>query len=625
MPSIAETLKIGVTHQQAGRLDEAERLYRQVLAASPAHAGAMHLLGLVALQRGRYQAAVQSITQAIGLDGRRVTFHVNLAKAYHQWGRLDEAARSYERALGVQPDHAEALNNLGAIRKLQGDLAAAHDCYRRALDARPDYAEAHHNLAVMLESQNQLDEAIARYRRAIECQPQFAEAHYNLGTLLQRTERWDAAAGAYRQAARLRPDDARALNNLGNVYRLQNKTAEAIDCYQQALAVRPDSVEANNNLGSLLQKRGELENAFACYRRAMQADPHRGDTYNNLGNAYQEMGMLDEALDCYNRSLHLEPDAAEPHFNRALIYLSQERFAEGWPEFAWRLKCHYHPQRVLGQPLWDGGSFAGQTLLVHAEQGLGDTLQFVRYLPAARRLGGKVVLEVPPALVRLLAGSGFREVFAAGSYRAPIDLHAPLLQLPGILYATGEDLPAVVPYLTAEESLVERWQQRLAPLAGFKVGIAWQGNREYAYDCSRSIPLRHFAPLGAVGGVRLISLQKGFGSEQLAASPDLEILDLAAQLDGGPDAFIDTAAVMKDLDLVITSDTAVAHLAGALGVPVWVALADVPEWRWFLRREDSPWYPTMRLFRQQALGQWEEVFQRMVAPLERLVAAQARR
>ncbi len=304
--------------------------------------------------------------------------------------------------------------------------------------------------------------------------------------------------------------------------------------------------------------------------------------------------------------------------------MSQEKFAEGWPEFAWRLKCRHFRPRVSGKPLWDGSPLAGRTLLVHAEQGFGDTMMFVRFLRDAGKFGGRVVFEAQPALVPLLKASGIDDVHAAGEELPPFDVYLPLLSLPGVLNVSLEGLSVATPYLATDSELVQSWGETLAARPGFRVGIAWQGNPQYSFDRIRSIPLSRFAPLGEVNGVRLISLQKSAQDQLAAVSDRFGVEDLGPALDEGSGAFMDTAAVMKNLDLVITSDTATAHLAGALGVPVWVALGAWPDWRWFIGREDSPWYPTMRLFRQPTAGDWSLPFGDMARQLTALVEERGR-
>ena len=413
-----------------------------------------------------------------------------------------------------------------------------------------------------------------------------ADAYYNLGTVLQKLERLDEAADAYRQAVQLRPELTLAHNNLGNVHFLQGRPAEAIACYERALGTQPENAEALNNLGNALQAQGRTAETVDLFERAVCAKPDCAETLNNLGNVLHLQGDTERALDCYQKSLQLAPQFAETHHNLALLYLSQGRYAEAWPEFFWRLKCRNYPLRGFAEPQWQGEDLAGRTLLVHAEQGLGDTLLLLRDIPLARQRGGRVVLEVQPQLVPLVEGSGYENVVAGGSRLPPFDVHIPILNLPGVFGTTLETIPREVPYVAADPRLVDSWRDTLSGIEGFKIGIGWQGSRGYAFDRSRSIPLTHFAPLAAVPGVRLISLQKNEGTEQLAeVAGRFAVEDLAGQLDNAGGAFVDTAAVMKNLDLVITSDTVLAHLAGAVGVPAWIPLSKVPDWRWLL---DAP-------------------------------------
>ena len=581
-----ENLKIGISHHQAGRFDQAEQIYRQVLAADP----------------------------------RLAEAHNNLGTIRQSAGDLAAALDCYQNALAAKPGYADAHNNLGTAYQDLGQTDAAADCYRRAIEVEPGYAKGHFNLGAMLLRTDKLAEACAALERAIRAQPDYAEAHYGLALALARRQDFARAETEIQYALRLRPAWSDAHISLGDVYRQQQKIAEAIACYRRALTIEPQGALANNSLGLLLQDEGDLDEAMACFRRAAQAAPESGAPHTNLGNVLFEMGRLEEAIACYDRSL-CSWDDPRTHLNRALVHLSQGRMAEGWPQFAWRLKCPDYPQREWQEPLWEGAPFVGRTLVVHAEQGLGDTLQFVRYLPAVRRLGGRVVLEVQPALVGLLACSGFTEAVAKGSQLPPFDWQVPLLQLPSIFHTTLENLPAEVRYLAADPKRIESWRKRLADRDGFKVGIVWQGDPRHAADRRRSIPLGEFAPLAAVEGVRLFSLQKGDGAEQLPKLGDLlAIDDLGPQLDNDDGAFMDTAAVMKNVDLVITSDTSTAHLAGALGVNVWLALSAAPDWRWLRDREDSPWYPTMRLFRQSRRGDWANVFYRIAQELKRAVA-----
>ncbi len=406
----------------------------------------------------------------------------------------------------------------------------------------------------------------------------------------------------------------------------QGRLEEAVASYEQALRLKPDYAEAHNNLGIALMEQGRLEEAVASYEQALRVKPDYAEAHNNLGIALGDQGNLEEAVASYQQALRLKPNYAEAHKNLALTWLLLGNFEQGWLEYQWRWQCKEFSPPGFQQPLWDGAALQGQTILLHAEQGLGDTLQFIRYAPLVQERGGTVLMACPAPLIRLLAGCpGIDRLIPQGGSLPPFDVHAPLLSLPKILGTTLVTVPAKVPYLFADADLTTQWGRELKQFPAFKIGIGWQGSPKYRDDRSRSIPLVHFEPLARLEGVQLFSLQKGPGTEQLRALADrFPVTDLGSRLDEASGAFMDTAAVMKNLDLVITSDTAIAHLGGALGVPVWVALPLVPDWRWLLHREDSPWYPTLRLFRQTERGNWPQVFERKAAEVKKLIARPGR-
>jgi tetratricopeptide (TPR) repeat protein len=661
MATISEALAIAIQHHQAGRLQAAEQIYRQILQVEPTHADAWHLLGLTARQVGRHEIAVQYIGRAIALNGNAAAFHFNLGNTFKDQGKLDEAVACYRRALELEPGNAGAHNNLGVALHDQGKLDEAVSCYRRVLESRPDYAAAHNNLGNTLKEQGKLDEAVACYRRALELAPDFAEARYHLGVAFQEQRKLDEAVACYRRALELMPDFAeahcylgtalkeqgkrdeavacfhRALelkpeyaevhNNLGVVWNEQGNRDGAVACFRRALELKPDFTGALSNLGNALKDQGRLDEAIASFRRALDLEPDYAGAHNNLGVAFQAQGKLDEATACYRRAIELEPDFADAHLNRSLVLLLTSDFEHGWAEYEWRWRVRQRPRRDISQAVWDGQPLEGRTILLHAEQGRGDAIQFVRYLPLVKRRGGTVILECPRPLLSLLTScAGIDQLVGQGDQLPAYDVQAPLLSLPGIFRTSLRDIPATIPYLSAAEGLVEHWRQELGGVAGFKIGIAWQGNPTYPSDRDRSIPAGCFEPLAGCPGVRLLSLQKQWGVEQLQEVADrFPIMDLGSRLDHASGAFMDTAAVMMNLSLVVTSDTAIAHLAGALGVPVWVALSFIPDWRWLLDRNDSPWYPTMRLFRQDRRGDWQGVFERIEAALREHMGSQALR
>jgi hypothetical protein len=382
------------------------------------------------------------------------------------------------------------------------------------------------------------------------------------------------------------------------------------------LRLKGDFAPAHNNLGIAFWKQGRLDEAHQALTESLRHRPDFAEAHNNLSNVFRDQGLLDKALWHLDEGLRLKPDYVDARFNRSLIWLGQGDFHRGLPEYEFRWQRTEGVTKPPSGPPWDGAPLAGRTILLHAEQGLGDTLQFVRYAAPVKERGGKVILLCQKSLVPILkSAAGIDQLVAQGDLLPPFDVQAALMSLPRILGTTLETVPAAVPYLKARPELVEKWRGEIRKVSGFKVGIAWQGSPRYRADWQRSIPLARFEPLARVPGVTLISLQKGPGQEQLSGI-GFPVWDLAERLDTsetGP--FLDTAAVMQALDLLITSDSAIVHLAGALAVPIWVALPYMPDWRWLLEREDSPWYPTTRLFRKRVRGDWEEVFSRMAEQL----------
>ena len=495
-----------------------------------------------------------------------------------------------------------------------GNLGGAEQVYRLVVGTDPSNAQAWYMLGSIKHLRGRNDEAVTDYLEAIRLVPNFSEASNNLGAALHAERRFAEAEASLRRALSHQPNYAEAHNNLGATLHAQGRSEEAEASLRLALSHKPNYAEAHNNLGNVLQERGELDEALECYRQAVRLEPEYTEACNNLGNTLLSQGRMAEAMGSYNQALKRNPEHAEVHLNRALTWLGMGDFAKGWPEYEWRLKVPQYSVPSFRQPLWDGSPLDGRTILLHADHGLGDAIQFIRYVPLVRQRGGRVILQCCGPLARLLATSpGIERVVVIGDDVPDSDVYAPLMSLPGIFGTTLETISADVPYLFPEESLVERWRGELAPTHELRVGIAWQGNPQHTRDRSRSFRLSQFEAISRPPGLRLFSLQKFHGSEQLG---DIEgrfaVTDLGIRLDD----MMDTAAVMENLDLVIVADSALAHLAGALGVPVWVALPFAPDWRWLRGRDDSPWHPTMRLFRQRRLGDWDEVFERIAAELE---------
>jgi hypothetical protein len=397
---------------------------------------------------------------------------------------------------------------------------------------------------------------------------------------------------------------------LGHAHSDALQAGEALRAYRDAARLKPDLPDLFNNLGTALRNIGALEEAEQRLREAVRRAPGDAAAQLNLSSVLKELGKTADAESLLRDAIGRHPSDPVLLYNLSLLLLLLGRDQEAWPGWEQRFAARAIPSRGLPQPQWNGEPLNGRTLLVYAEQGLGDTIQFCRYLPALNTTGGKVIFESPPGLRRLLSTlPHVPPLVVPGDTLPPLDLVCPLMSVPA---RTGAAIPATNPYLFAEPGRIARWRERLGT-HGFKIGIAWQGNPGRIEDRGRSVKLREFAPLAAIPGVRLISLQKNDGVEQLEEGPAVETL--GPDFDVGPDRFLDTAAVMMNVDLVVTSDTSIPHLAGALGRPVWVALRKVPDWRWLLDRSDSPWYPSMRLFRQTERDDWAPVFGAIAAAI----------
>ena len=546
----------------------------------------------------------------------------------HRKGDLDTAEQRYRAVLKQQPEHPTALNDLGILLIQRRQREQGEDLIRKATELKPDYAEAHANLATLLRDRGEIEAAIAAFEKAIAAKPDYADAHMNLGACLEKKGDTDAALAAFGEALRCKPDHPEALFRRGSLLRTKGRLDEALEDLRKCIELHPQNARAHERLAAALGDSGALDEAIASYRHAIDLAPNDPQAHANLGLVLSNNCELDAAIAAYRRAIELKPDWSHAHFGLSLVLLQKGDYAAGWDEYEWRWKGAVEKikPRELPKPQWQGEDLTGKTLLLYAEQGLGDSIQFVRFIPALAARGGKVVLEAPQRLLAMLRMSGIAEhMIAAGAKLPEFDYHLPLLSLPSVIRLDRLEVPAEPPYLLADPVRIAKWRRRL-PKDAFRVGVVWQGFPNAEIDKGRSIPLRSFAPVAQVPQVRLISLQKNYGLDQLTDLPDgLHVETLGDGFDSGPDAFLDTAAVMASLDLIITSDTSVAHVAGALGRPVWIALKYSPDWRWLLGREDSPWYPTARLFRQRVRGDWDEVLQRVAAELQRVTGGETDR
>ena len=537
------------------------------------------------------------------------------AVQFQQGGRVAEAENIYRQIIAQQPGHAEAHYMLAVLGHEVGRTKDALPVARRAVELNPANPDFHILTGVMLATTGDLESAVGSFRQAVALRPSDAQALNNLANALRETGHPEEAVTAYRQALVIQPDFPEGWNNLANALRDLGRFEESAEASRKALVARPGYAGAYNNLGNALKEMGRFDEALDSYRQALAFQPDNADAFYNVGNLYKEKGELEEAVEAYRRALSLRPDFSSAKWNLSLALLLKGEAEPGFEAYEARWEVTGRSRdRGFAQPLWDGTELGGRRILLHAEQGLGDTIQFVRYAPLVQRRGGRVTLLCQPELQELLAGQlGIEKVVSDEAAVGEFDVQCPLLSLPRVVGTTEHTVPATVPYITADPTLVEQWRRQLANQpAGLKVGIAWTGRLDNPRNKYRRVTLNQLAPLARVPGVQFYSLQKGEAAAEAKSPPaGMTLTDWTEELTN----FSQTAALIQNLDLVISTDTSVPHLAGAMGRPVWVLLGFSPDWRWLLGRADSPWYPTMRLFRQEKWGEWDATIERVATEL----------
>jgi tetratricopeptide (TPR) repeat protein len=608
---------------EAGRPGEAESLCRDALIAKPSDPELLYTLGLALRLLGRSLDAVEPLTEAARRLPRRADVRLALGNTLLDAGRFDDARQCLEVAARLAPTSWQVMYLLGVATSAAGDLGSAIVAFRKAIRGNAGLRDARLRVIQALRECGRMEEAIAAARDALLVEPSDGAIRHDLAMMLALAGRPSEALSEIRIVLDANPAFVEAINTFGNVLKDTGKSREAAIQYRRALAIVPSYADANYNLANVDRESEKYQVAIRRYLRTLAITPGFADAHNNLASALLGAGCIDQALDRFERYLVLRPGAADAEWNRALTLLLKGDLVSGWEgyEARWRLPNFPSPKRQFPTPAWEGEEFRGRTVLLYAEQGAGDAIQFARYVPMAAELGGRVVLECSPALVRLFETlAGTPTVVRAGEPLPMFDAQAPLASLPRIFGTDLASIPRTTPYLKAPPRLRDSWRKRL-DRPGLKVGLVWQGNPSQATEPYRSIPLRIFEPIFRVPGCRFFGLQRDFGREQMADLPPGTLEDLGPSLED----FAETAAAVANLDLVISSCTSVAHLAGAIGVPVWVLLRAVPDWRWLLDRDDSPWYPTARLFRQPQPGDWPGVLDRVAVELDRLCRARIAR
>jgi len=593
------------------RLEEALADYNLMLRLRPNDVMALNNRGNVLHQLKRHGEALADYDKALAIAPNYAEALNNRGVALAELKRLEEALASYEQALAIQPNYAEALNNRGNALDALGRFAEALTSYEQALAIQPNYDEALYNRGSVLQKLKRFEESLASIEQALILRPGHAETLNNRGVTLHELKRYADALASYEQALALQPNHVEALNNRGSTLRKLRRFEESLASIEQALILRPDHAETLNNRGATLHELRRFTDALASYERALAMQPNYAEALNNRGHTLQELKRFEEALASFEQALALRPDYAYAHWNESLLRLLTGDFSRGWAKYEWRWKSEdRNTKHNFSQPLWLGAeAIDGKTILLHSEQGFGDTIQFCRYVPLVAARGARVILEVEKPLRELMAGlAGVSQVVSKGEPLPDFTVHCPLASLPLAFATQLESIPADMPYLSVPKAYAEKWKQRLPKSVSARIGICWAGNPNFEGDLSRSIGLRPLLPLLTGRDAQFFSIQKDLRAE------DSEILQNNPQithLGKEIETFGDTAAIISMMDMVISSDTSVVHLAGALGKPVWILLQFVPDWRWLLDRDDCPWYPSARLFRQDGTRGWDGVIRRV--------------
>ena len=600
------TLDQAVAAYRAGQYVEAEKICQQIVSTQGGAFDVLYVLAVVQAMLDKHELALQHYNRALALQPRHAEALSNRGNTLKALKRLEAALESFDKAIAVQPNYALALTNRGAVLfdlKRYADALASYD---RSLAIRPDQAEALYNRAGTLHALKRYEEAVANYDKAITLRPQFAAAYANRGNSLNELNRLDQALESFDRALALQPNLVEALCNRGNVLNRLKRFEEALASYDRALGLNPGHAASHYNRGTTLHALTRYEEALASYDHALALQPDYPEALSNRGATLYELKRHGEALQSYDRAITLQPDYPEAHWNAASLSLLTGNFTRGWMEYEWRWKYETlaSAKRNFVQPLWRGETIDGKTILLHGEQGLGDTIQFCRYTPLVTARDARVILEVDEQLRPLMLSlSGAAQVVSAGDSLPDFDLHCPLLSLPRVFETQLETMPSSVPYLYASPHKLMEWDTRLGTRTRARVGLAWSGNAAHHRDQIRSINLSALSALLDADAI-FISVQKDVRPADAAVlGEQKDIIQFADALRD----FSDTAALIANLDLVISVDTSVAHLAGALGRPIWVLLPYLPDWRWLLDRDTSPWYPTARLFRQDRTRSWDSV------------------
>ena len=566
----------------------------------------------------QYEAALEYYDKAIAIQPNFIESYFSRGNALQELKQYEAAIASYDKAISLQPDLAEAYSNRGnALQELK-QYQAAIVCYDKAISIQPGYALAYSNKGNVLQELEQYEAAMVSYDKAISLQPDLAEAYSNSSNTLYKLKQYEAAIIRCDKAINIHPDYAEAHCNRGNALQGLKQYDAAIASYDKAINIQRDYSDAYCNRGNALKELKKYDTAITDYKKAISIKPDYAVAYYNLGTTLGEIKQFEAAIESYDQAIALKPDYAQAHWNLSLVYLLLGNFKDGWQEYEWRWKIADFSKtggvKKLSQPLWLGTeSLQNKTILLYAEQGLGDIIQFCRYAPLVADLGAKVILEVPSSLTELLNDlDGVSQIITYGDELPEFDYHCPLLSLPRAFKSGVDNIPSSTPYLKTSKSKVDKWGIRLGKKINPRIGLVWSSISSFEHDSKRSLTLAELLPALPKDGFEYICLQKEIkpcDQEVLNSNPQIrffgnELLD-----------FTDTAALINCVDLVVSTCTSVPHLAGALDKKTWLLIAYSPDWRWMLDRVDSPWYPSITLLRQSSNGNWYDVLEKLKASL----------
>jgi tetratricopeptide (TPR) repeat protein len=605
---------LGAAWVQLENFEEGVRFLEKSLEIFPDQELVLSNLAFAFHELNRFEDSIRCCDRAIALNLNFAAVHNNRANSLNKVKRFDEALISCNRAIELQPNFTEAYNNRGNILEKLKRFDDALISYEHAIRLNPDYAIAYNNKATLLIELKQFKEALLSCNHAITLKPDFIDAHSNLIHILMELEYFDEALVSCDRALTLKPDSVEVHLNKGNTLNKLNRFDESLTSYENVIVLKPDFAAAHSNRANVLNKLKRFDEALVSCDHAIALNPGFADAYCNKGILFTELKRFDEALVSYDCATDLNPDFSNVHLNKAFISLTLGDFDKGWRLYEWRWQGLLKKQKTFSQPLWLGdASISGKTILIYPEQGLGDIIQMCRYVPMLNALGAKVVLEVPVSLVSVVSTlKGDFDIVEKGTVLPNFDVQCPIMSLPLALKTTVDTIPAEIPYLFSDPAKQKVWKERLGTKTKPRIGFVCSGSTTHNDDSKRSIPLDLFNPL--------FELPLEFHMLQKEIRPDdQKVLELFPHIQTHQEYlvdFSDTAALIEEMDLVVSVDTSVVHLAGALGKPVWVLISWVPDFRWLLDRTDSPWYSTATLFRQTELGNWVGVIEKVCQKLK---------